>query len=253
MKDCYTGDIGDFGKLGLLRAMRNTGLTIGVNWYRTPGRDNNDDGCYIQYLSDKQNEARYICCDEQLYRELQRIDLLNNRRVSALEKESILDAEFYSAALDFTGSKKTMRREIRKGWHGKALDTLNGCDIVFADPDNGLLVPSAAGKPKENKYVLPEELADYYAAGSSVIYYQHKARRPDAFYLQQHRNLLDSVMFEKATGSGIKFRTTSQRYYFFIVRPEHSRAFYEGLTSFMKSPWNGHFELLEYRIKESCI
>ena len=36
MQNRYTGDIGDFGKLGLLRQLRQTGLSIGVNWYLTP-------------------------------------------------------------------------------------------------------------------------------------------------------------------------------------------------------------------------
>ncbi len=33
MQDRYAGDIGDFGKIGLLRALRVQGLSIGVNWY----------------------------------------------------------------------------------------------------------------------------------------------------------------------------------------------------------------------------
>ena len=35
MQNRYTGDIGDFGKLGLLRQLGRTGLSIGVNWYLT--------------------------------------------------------------------------------------------------------------------------------------------------------------------------------------------------------------------------
>ena len=38
MQDRYTGDIGDFGKLGLLRVLQAQGLTIGVNWYLTPDK-----------------------------------------------------------------------------------------------------------------------------------------------------------------------------------------------------------------------
>ena len=36
MQDRYAGDIGDYGKLGLLRSLSRTGLRIGVNWYLTP-------------------------------------------------------------------------------------------------------------------------------------------------------------------------------------------------------------------------
>ena len=37
MQNRYTGDIGDFGKLGLLRVLQESGLTIGVNWYLALG------------------------------------------------------------------------------------------------------------------------------------------------------------------------------------------------------------------------
>ena len=32
MQNKYVGDIGDYGKLGLLRKLRAAGVTIGVNW-----------------------------------------------------------------------------------------------------------------------------------------------------------------------------------------------------------------------------
>ena len=31
MQDRYTGDIGDYGKLGMLRCLKATGLLVGVN------------------------------------------------------------------------------------------------------------------------------------------------------------------------------------------------------------------------------
>ena len=44
MQNRYAGDIGDYGKLGLLRSLSRTGLRIGVNWYLTPDEDRNGDG-----------------------------------------------------------------------------------------------------------------------------------------------------------------------------------------------------------------
>ena len=43
MQNRYTGDIGDFGKLGLLRVLQESGLTIGVNWYLVPDENHNSD------------------------------------------------------------------------------------------------------------------------------------------------------------------------------------------------------------------
>ena len=50
MHDRYVGDIGDYGKLGLLRSLAAAGLRIGVNWYRTPDENHNEDGKFTQYL-----------------------------------------------------------------------------------------------------------------------------------------------------------------------------------------------------------
>ena len=35
MQDRYVGDVGDFGKIGMLRQIANAGLRVGVNWYLT--------------------------------------------------------------------------------------------------------------------------------------------------------------------------------------------------------------------------
>ena len=56
MQDRYTGDIGDFSKLGVLRALQNAGLSIGLNWYLTPDETHNSDGRHVNYLD--QDEYR---------------------------------------------------------------------------------------------------------------------------------------------------------------------------------------------------
>lgn len=53
MQNRYVGDIGDFGKLGLLRQLSKTGLSVGVNWYLTPDETHNGDGRHIGYLESK--------------------------------------------------------------------------------------------------------------------------------------------------------------------------------------------------------
>lgn len=53
MQNRYTADIGDYGKLGLLRCLEKTGLKIGVNWYLTPDEGHNEDGRFIQYAHDE--------------------------------------------------------------------------------------------------------------------------------------------------------------------------------------------------------
>ena len=234
MQNRYTGDIGDFGKLGLLRILQSRSLTIGVNWYLTPDEDHNDDGKHTKYLKDES----YRKYDEALWLELNQIVDAKQRRVSALQNDRILQA------VDFTGKKKAERILIREEWQKQALDRLSDLDIVFVDPDNGLVVPSAEGRPKENKYVKPDELLAYYHKGTTVIFYQHKARKRDEFYVDQHRKLIKSLGFAGSSGLGLKFKTTSQRYYFFILQPQHREIIEKAVKEMISSAWGDHFCIL---------
>ena len=239
MQNRYTGDIGDFGKLGLLRALQASGLIVGVNWYLVPDENHNSDGRHVQYLEN----ADYCQLDEPLWLELRRIVKSEQREVSALENKNIINAVFFSDPLVFAGKSKSERTTIRKTWHEKALMTLSGTDVIFVDPDNGIVVPSALGTIKENKFVKPDELVDYYKQGSSVIYYQHKARRPDSFYVDQHKRLIEMIGLEKSAGLGLKFTKTSQRYYFFIVQLAHKKIISAAIRKMLSSGWDSCFEL----------
>ena len=238
MQDRYTGDIGDFGKLGLLRQLASTGLSIGVNWYRTPDETHNSDGLHVGYLQKEQ----FRTCDPALWSALGQIISSGKREIAALEQSGVLDATYFGRLLDSSSGDKIARQAVRMGWHGQALQALHCCDIVFVDPDNGLMVPSADGTVKSNKFVLPYELVEYYNAGASIIYYQHKARRPDEFYIDQHRQLVSSGAFPEAASLGLKFTKISLRYYFCTIRPEHAKAFTTCVQQMMQSPWQYCFE-----------
>ena len=237
MQNRYVGDIGDFGKLGMLREISKTGLSIGVNWYLTPDEEHNGDGRHIRYLKDD----RYRPCDELVWETLGRIVDSGQRHVSSLEKSGILRATYYSKELSFKYKGKSERVTHRERWHAAALSRIGECDVIFVDPDNGLLVPSADGTMKSNKYVAHQELADYYKCGASVIYYQHKARRPDSFYVEQHDRLLHTSEYLGASGFGLKFMTTSLRYYFFILQPKHKEIIPDCIGKMLKTSWQKHF------------
>ena len=240
MQDRYTGDIGDFGKLGLLRWL-STSLSIGVNWYLVPDESHNADGRHTNYLK----KSSFQLCDPDLCHALDHIVNSGQRRVTALESASILSAVFYSDVLNLNQTTKSKRKVTRIVWHQNAINRLRGCDLIFLDPDNGLMVPSAEDGPKSNKYVLPSELADYYWQGSSVLYYQHKARLPDEFYFRQHRQLVDSGKFPDVDGMCLKFISTSQRFYFFLLQPKHIASATVCIEQMMASPWSQYFQYFE--------
>ena len=240
MQNRYTGDIGDFGKLGFLRWVNRYGLSIGLNWYLVPDEKHNADGRHISYLS----KEAFRAYDEELWMALKDIIVSEKRAIKALEGSGILNARYFSDILDLSGTSSADRAMHRRMWHARALEHLNRCDLVLLDPDNGLMVPSAERSMKAGKFVLPQELADYYRQGSSVVYYQHKARLPDSVYSEQFQRLTASGNFPEASGLGLKFKTTSQRYYFFIMQPQHAERIIDCINHFLVSKWGEHFVML---------
>ena len=237
MQNRYAGDLGDFGKLGLLRYLQSSGLSIGLNWYLAPNESHNADGRFVQYLNDESLGS----CDTELWSGLKRLVCSGQRTVAALENAHLLDAVYYSNPLPVSGKSRAERDASRVDWHQKALNVLADIDIVCVDPDNGLLVPSAMGTKREIKYAKPDELSDYYRQGSSVIYYQHKARVSDAFYIERHRALSESPDFPGASGLGLKFTKTSLRYYFFIMQPEHEETITKAVSEMLGTAWSRCF------------
>ena len=91
MQDRYAGDIGDYGKFALLRAMEAQGLTVGVNWYlsKTLPSEIHDDGKY-------RIPSQYEKLDPGLSAALNRIfDLREDRSVLALEQAHLLATNLF--------------------------------------------------------------------------------------------------------------------------------------------------------------
>ena len=152
MQKRYAGDVGDFGKLGLLRQLISSQLDIGVNWYLVPDESHNADGKHIGYITD----TRYNGCDDSLRNSLKEI-VYSQRSVSALETMDLVPNAVYYNEILYSPSRTFSRQD----WHIKALEMLSSADIVFLDPDNGLLVKSvSSGSAKSVKYVLPNEIAE---------------------------------------------------------------------------------------------
>lgn len=240
MQNRYTGDIGDYSKLGLLRALQSAGFSFGLNWYLTPDETHNSDGRHVNFLY----QDEYRECDPGLWLGLKEIVDGEKRQVCNMENDAILKAAFFSDCLDFRGMKKAERIERRREWFEKSLGVLTGKDIICVDPDNGLVVPSALGGPKENKYVLPEEIARYYAQGSTVVYYQHKARCKDERYIEQLEQLLRREDLPDASGLALKFEKVSQRYYLFVIQPNHREAVEKAVKDMLSTTWDGCFRVL---------
>ncbi len=172
MQDRYAGDIGDFVKLGLLRALM-PGRRLGVAWYRFPDESHNSDGRHISYLS---RQARYSSLDPHLFDHLGKV-VVDARTIASL-LPVLGDVAASDESLDVASVPPSLRRGWRRSWFSRVLETLRECDLVFADPDNGVVDDrdDRKGRSKFGKQIPVEEVVAL-ARGRCAIIYHHNTRR----------------------------------------------------------------------------
>ena len=181
MQDRFVGDIGDFGKYGLLRAICGIApraepkRSLGVVWYVpddvTVEKTSDGHGQDVGYLFDTRMRSKLRGCDCVLYDRLKEI-VSENRCLAEIKRRRILGSEadrevsFYSAQL-------RRDRHQRQGWVGDAVETVRGKDIIFCDPDIGLVPKSSRGN--STRHVHGSEIASFLetARSSTVVVYQY--------------------------------------------------------------------------------
>ena len=184
MQDRYAGDVGDYGKFGLLKALEQQGLHMGVNWYLTApalAERHHEDGRH-------RIKEKYFSCDPELAEILYEISSRESgRSVEALEKAGLLkNVLFYNEPVGI--------KEGRAHWHNGALKALQSTNVVFLDPDNGLLVKSVGRNSKRaGKYIFDEELRDYLIRGQAVIFYQHRPRKQAPVYFEEMNERIQKI------------------------------------------------------------
>lgn len=212
MQDRYTGDIGDFVKYGLLRAL-SYGLKLGVAWYLYPDESHNDDGRHVEYLH---APKKWRHRDECLYDGLKAFVEGGSRQTAAIEQAGLLGNAKFSRELLNSGSLAVPKRRVwRSNWFSNAVSDLDGCEIVFADPDNGLCEDSKFGYGKTKDWKrLPLSEALALAAGRAAVFYHHNSRRPGGHDLE-----VDYWIEQLGSGTqALRWRAISNRT-FFIVNP----------------------------------
>jgi len=170
VKDQYFGDVNDFRKYGLLRHLvLPGGLRHGVCWMLTPP-DDKPDGKFLGYLGKpKKHSPR----DPELFEWLkQAVEVEGDRRTARIEESTLLgSASFHARSL-------TGNRSDRPRYFSECATRLAGCDLIFFDPDNGLEVRSVSVGSKDScKYLYWDEVCSPFAAGPSVLIYQHSPMR----------------------------------------------------------------------------
>lgn len=210
MQDRYAGDIGDFVKLGLLRAL-SPGRELGIAWYRFPDESHNDDGRHISYLD---RPERFADLDPELFEHLRSV-VKDVRSISSL-KPMLGGAAFSDKALDVGSVPNPQRRQWRREWFSKVLQDIEGCNLVFADPDNGIVddMESRKGSAKFGKQIPLAEVRAL-AEGRCAVIYHHNTRRPGGHNFEVEHLLAVIGM----PGLAVRATAHSART-FFILNPD---------------------------------
>jgi hypothetical protein len=191
MKNQYFGDINDYRKYGLLRALQSNGDgSLLVAWMLTAD-DGGRDGGLRSYLDDPETWASH---DPELLDGL--AGLLRSASqpsVSLIERSGLLPRTRYHTAVVPDGCSE------RDGWRRDLLRAASGVDLVFLDPDNGIEVPSKpVGRKGSSKYVTWQEIQALWQAGCSLLIYQHFCR-------EVHQSFTRRLVSELGRHTGARF------------------------------------------------
>jgi hypothetical protein len=230
MKNQYFGDVNDYRKYGLLRALQRIGgVRVGVCWMLTPD-DGRTDGKFISYLSEPKRWRSY---DPELF-DFLATAVPNGRHVNTLrEKDFMPDALFFEEIIPDNRHDRALAMSVSR-------EMFKACDLVFFDPDNGMEVMSCqAGQKYSSKYLLWSEVVGQYKAGSSVLLYQH-------FRREERRTFIATMAaeFQNRTGcvSVICFKTSNVTF-FLLAQASHLDALLRSAAHVSKG-WDGQIEVI---------
>lgn len=237
MKNQYFGDIGDYGKYGLLRFLAMRGVIIAINWYLTTD-DQSNDGNIRGYLA-REKDRVY---DPYLFDVLREFSVRNERDVRHFAARGMIPgATYFDEIVDpaVPMLNAAEKRIARERWHHEALATCDGADLVFMDPDNGLRAGKPTARKDAMKFVYASEVEDYYERGQDVVYYCHKGRRTDSQWEKAKRVMRENC--PDATLMGITYHRGTQRSYIFVIHPERQERYHTLLKDFLETEWKDCF------------
>ncbi len=247
MQDRYVGDVGDFGKYALLRALTRdakSDLRLGINWYLFPNESHNDDGRHISYLT----REDYRILDPELHRVLADLVRSKLRTVDALSQRPLFKSNTIQyaapiASLPLTAKAPADRLNDRMNWHLGGLNKLAGASLVFFDPDNGLETPSVPKhSPKSGKFVFWSEIEAFWRVGKSLVIYHHLNRTtPHQTQVDALRRQFLQRLDNPSLLVPLVFRRGSSRVFWVVGQSEHVQSLQNGLTSMLSPQWGQHF------------
>ena len=228
MQNRYAADIGDYIKLALLRHLA-VGRRLGIAWYLYPDESHNDDGRHTKYLTDIE---RWRDLDPTLFDALLAV-ASEKRTVAALQDSGAIRAMEVCSMPIVRNVPSEDRGSARATWFAHNLRTLAQCDLVFADPDNGIIddAEHRRKRPSFGKQMpLSEVLA--IAGGRSAVIYHHNTR-----FKGGHDKEVDHWLAQLGPNAMAVRASAYSCRTFFIVNPDETLA---ARASEFCNRWAGH-------------
>jgi hypothetical protein len=226
MQDRYAGDVGDFGKFALLRALA-PGRKLGVCWYRCSGEgETNNDGRHVAYLESGVDRFRHR--DAVTFDALKRV-VAGERSVRALEALGLLKGATYHGELVPKGAE-------RAEWFVELQRAMEPCDLVFADMDNGF--EWSALSPK---CIAREEVRALRKRGRALLLYHHQTRRKGGAQ-KDYESMVEWLLDAGAARvEGVRLRPYTSRFYLLV---DGAKALSGALKAFVET-WGTDAELFD--------
>jgi hypothetical protein len=230
VKHQYVGDINDYRKYGLIRAVFSAGgLRTLVAWMLTRD-DNRTDGQTIGYLDQPDRWERF---DPVLFNALRAALRRNSRRhVGLIEKTAVLrNAAFYSAIVPDAALE-------RAEWFKDLAKRAQSCDLVFLDPDNGMEVKSRPyGRKNSSKHLFWSEAKALWDSGPSLLIYQHFPRVNRIEYIRRRTDEFRRAL----SGATIETFSTARVAFFLALQPKHHRH-HPRIVDVVQTRWAGQIQ-----------
>lgn len=217
MQDSYTGDIGDYITLALLRALVGDDYRLGIGWYKMPDEIGKNDGMHIGYLGlNRDGEpvdldgaaAKWRGFDPPLYDGLREIVARQSRKIAELVPLLPLGTTFHDALVP---------RQGREQWFTELHEGFKGSDLVFVDPDNGI-EPGGykVGRAKSGKSITYDEIWQLRSSVRNLVVYHHQTRFVGGHY--KEINAIGAMLRKRDVGciAAIRAKSYSPRVFFLI-------------------------------------
>ena len=230
MQERYLGDIHDFMKFNFLEFIsKKINQKIGLNWYLI---DPKNIGKSELSLNDGEQRSfilkdKYTNTNERLVDELQSLRKRSNRLIINYTKNTYLNNY-----VNFYNKKLTISNRLK--WFKDSMLFFKNNDVLFLDPDNGLIVESESKSSKRSiKYISYQEIKDLYDLGKTIFFCQFQS------FSINHKTMLKEKLSKIYKNTSIKIkspiirnRCSPNTFYISIIQDKDKQRFNSIINSY---------------------